>query len=112
MYENFFGYIYISMIAPSAITKKFSNANLLRQAIVAEYDAITLYQQMADSTNDPNLKKVFLHVAQEEKEHVGEFEKMLEKFDKEHQKSVQDGKKEVLTYTSFKDWVQNLDPTP
>jgi len=69
---------------------------ILRLAIIAEYDAINLYEQMAASATDTKLKKVLLEVAYEEKVHVGEFGTLLEYYqDPEHEKAEEEGKKEV-----------------
>ncbi len=68
---------------------------ILRAGIIAEYDAINLYEQMASMTEDKDLKKVLLDIAKEEKEHVGEFEAFLLKKDGEHGEAVEEGKKEV-----------------
>ena len=68
---------------------------ILRQAIIAELDAINLYQQMAVSAKNKQLKKVLLDIAGEEKVHVGEFQTMLNKIDKENKISMSDGKSEV-----------------
>ncbi|MFA5767222.1 MAG: ferritin family protein, partial [Candidatus Paceibacterota bacterium] len=56
---------------------------ILRAAVIAELDAINLYEQMAAMTDNDNLKKILLDVAKEEKTHVGEFETMLLKIDAE-----------------------------
>ena len=56
---------------------------LLRVAIMAELDAINLYEQMADMVDSEDLKKVLTDVAQEEKTHVGEFQTMLLRMDEE-----------------------------
>lgn len=74
---------------------KSSDAILLRQAIIAELDAASLYEQMAASTKNEKIKKVFLDVAKEEKVHVGEFEALLGDADKEHNKAMKDGTSEV-----------------
>jgi rubrerythrin len=74
---------------------KSSDEIIVRQAIIAELDAVNLYEQMARSTKNKQLKKVLLDIAQEEKVHIGEFEAMLEKIDKQHRSSVADGKSEV-----------------
>ncbi|MHC1591468.1 MAG: demethoxyubiquinone hydroxylase family protein [Candidatus Helarchaeales archaeon] len=68
---------------------------VLRVAIMAELDAINLYEQMAQMTTNKDLKKVLLDVAKEEKEHVGEFQYLLLEFDKEQAKELESGKKEV-----------------
>jgi rubrerythrin len=49
----------------------------LRQSIAAELEAIHLYEAMADATGDLLAKTVFQDVANEEKEHVGEFQRVL-----------------------------------
>jgi len=83
----------------SKIGKKELNMEILRFAIIAELDAINLYEQMAAQTSDANLKKILLDVAGEEKTHVGEFQAMLLKIDKEQVKELDKGKKEVKEIT-------------
>jgi rubrerythrin len=92
-------------IAPLAIKEedKSSDAVLIRQAIIAELDAINLYEQMAKSAKNLEIKKILLDIAKEEKVHVGELEYLLEKTDKEHKSSVRDGKGEVK---HFKEWIE------
>ena len=68
---------------------------LLRAAIIAELDAINLYEQMANLAKDKNLKTIFLEVAREEKTHVGEFQALLLQKDEEQQRELEKGKKEV-----------------
>lgn len=41
------------------------------------------------------MKKIFLNVAKEEKTHVGEFQALLLRMDKEQVKELEEGKKEV-----------------
>lgn len=78
---------------------KEMDVELLRAGIMAELDAINLYEQMAMTTNDENLRKVFLAVAKEEKEHVGEFQALLLERDKEQVEELAEGKKEVKEMT-------------
>ncbi|MCW8966470.1 MAG: rubrerythrin [Candidatus Pacearchaeota archaeon] len=68
---------------------------ILRWGIMAELDAINLYEQFASKTKDPMIKKVMLAVAKEEKEHVGEFQTLLLEKDKEQVEEMEEGKKEV-----------------
>jgi rubrerythrin len=68
---------------------------ILRLAVIAELDAINLYEQMASMTESENLKKVLLEVAREEKTHVGEFQALLLKEDSEQGKELAKGKAEV-----------------
>ena len=67
----------------------------LRIAITAELDAINLYEQLASSATDSDVKEIFLDVAKEEKTHVGEFQALLVKLDEEHGEELEAGKKEV-----------------
>lgn len=68
---------------------------VLRAAIIAELDAISLYEQLAAMAKDVLIKKVLLEVAGEEKTHVGEFQAMLMMKDEEQVKELEAGKKEV-----------------
>ena len=68
---------------------------ILRLGIIAEYDAINLYEQMAQSSSNLEVKKVLLDIANEEKQHIGEFESLLKKFDSDHQKMKDEGESEL-----------------
>jgi len=68
---------------------------ILRAGIIAEYDAINLYEQMAALAKSKDIKKVMLDVAKEEKEHVGEFQTLLLRLDKQQVDEMEEGKKEV-----------------
>lgn len=79
--------------------KKVSRQNidreLLRVGMIAELDAVSLYEQLAATTTNLKIKKVFLDIAREEKTHVGEFEALLLQIDQEQKKELEKGKKEV-----------------
>lgn len=75
--------------------KEASDREILRVAIIAELDAINLYEQLAAMTNDKGLKTVLQDVAKEEKTHVGEFQALLLKLDGEQEAELAEGKKEV-----------------
>lgn len=49
----------------------------IRLNIAAEEEAIHLYMAHADATDHPLARKVLIDVANEEKEHVGEFQRLL-----------------------------------
>jgi rubrerythrin len=68
---------------------------ILRAAIIAELDAINLYNQMAAMTRNEDLKKILFEVAREEKTHVGEFQALLLMGDVEHMHELEKGKEEV-----------------
>lgn len=68
---------------------------ILRTAIIAELDAINLYEQMAALAEDVNIKKVLMDIAGEEKTHVGEFQALLLMKDEEQVKELEAGREEV-----------------
>ena len=77
------------------IDKKDRDKEILRVGIIAELDAINLYEQMAALAEDRNIKKMLLDIAKEEKTHVGEFQHLLLNRDKEQAKELERGKAEV-----------------
>ena len=78
-----------------SVKKEDLDREVLRAAIIAELDAINLYEQLAYVTENEDLKKILLDVAKEEKTHVGEFQHLLLKHDKQQEKELEEGKKEV-----------------
>jgi rubrerythrin len=79
----------------SKIKQNDIDKEALRLAIIAELDAISLYEQLASMVSKKDLKKVLLDVAREEKTHVGEFQALLLKYDKDQVKELENGRKEV-----------------
>lgn len=77
------------------VEKKFLDREILRFAIIAELDAVTLYEQLAATTEDKAIREVLLDVAKEEKTHVGEFQTLLLRIDKEQSEELKHGKEEV-----------------
>ena len=77
------------------ISKQDIDKEILRAGIIAEYDAINLYEQMAALAEDENLKATLLDISKEEKTHVGEFQALLVQLDEEHARELEKGKREV-----------------
>jgi rubrerythrin len=77
------------------ISKENLDKEILRAGIIAELDAINLYEQMAAMTQNSKIKTILLDIAKEEKTHVGEFQALLLINDKEQEKELEEGKKEV-----------------
>ena len=77
------------------VEKKIVDREILRVAIIAELNAINLYEQVAAATENENIKKVLHDVAKEEKTHVGEFQALLLKEDIEQVEEIEKGKKEA-----------------
>jgi rubrerythrin len=80
----------VGKIKPEDIDKE-----ILRAAIIAELDAINLYEEMSPYVKNKDIKTVLLDVAKEEKTHVGEFQALLIMLDKEQDQELRGGKKEV-----------------
>ena len=77
------------------IGKEDPEKQILRAGIIAELDAISLYEQMAAMAQDSDTQKILLDIAKEEKTHVGEFLTLLLKKDREQGVELEKGKKEV-----------------
>lgn len=72
---------------------------ILRLGIIAELDAINLYEQLAAMTDRKDIKEILLDIAKEEKTHVGEFQELLLREDKEQVEELKHGKEEVEEIT-------------
>lgn len=77
------------------VKKEELDKEILRTGIIAELDAINLYEQLVAMTDDNKVRSVLLDIAKEEKTYVGEFQALLLKKDKEQEKELENGKKEV-----------------
>ena len=77
------------------IKKEDLDKEILRVAVIAELDAINLYEQMADLTQDTNVKELLLDIAREEKTHVGEFQTLLLSKDPQQKNELAKGEEEV-----------------
>ena len=67
----------------------------MRLAIIAELDAVSLYEQLVAATENKAIREVLLDVAKEEKTHVGEFQTLLLREDEEQVEELKHGKEEV-----------------
>jgi len=83
----------------SEVSKEDIDKEILRLGIIAELDAISLYEQLAAMTSNEKIKKVLLDIAKEEKTHVGEFLALLLELDKEQARELEEGRKEVEEIT-------------
>ncbi|MFH1509783.1 MAG: ferritin family protein [Candidatus Nealsonbacteria bacterium] len=77
------------------VKKEDLNKEILRVGMIAELDAISLYEQLASITDNEKIRAVLLDIVKEEKTHVGEFETLLFKEDPEQAQESEAGKKEV-----------------
>lgn len=77
-----------------------SHAELVRAIrfmVSAEYEAIQLYMQLSESTDNPLAQQVLVDIANEERVHAGEFLRLLHELDPEEQVFYDQGAQEVET---------------
>jgi len=67
----------------------------LRVDIAGELEAIIGYEAHAMSTDDVRVKKVLMHIADEERQHVGELQQLLFMLSPNEQQMVEQGKQAV-----------------
>jgi len=84
--------------AGNALDRKVTHQELvraIRYSIAAEYEAIQLYMQLAESTDNKKARAVLTDVANEEREHAGEFMRLLMELEPEEEKYYKEGREEV-----------------
>jgi rubrerythrin len=81
------------------LKKEDIDREILRAGIIAELDAVSLYEQMASLTKKESIRKILLDIAREEKTHVGEFQALLLKEDEEQAEELLKGDREVREKT-------------
>ena len=78
--------------------RKLTDAELIRAIrfmISAEYEAIQLYMQLAESTDNKLAKDVLIDIADEERVHAGEFLQLLHELAPDEKKLYDEGAEEV-----------------
>ena len=108
--KNFYYILHLGNIEPSCeeiymlskipislekVREEDIDKEILRIAIIAELDAVNLYEQMASMTKNEKIRKILLDIAREEKTHVGEFLEMLLRMDPEQVKELEKGREEI-----------------
>jgi rubrerythrin len=67
----------------------------IRFMVAAEYEAIQMYMQLAESTDNKLAIEVLKDIADEERVHAGEFLRLLHELAPDEEKSYAEGAKEV-----------------
>jgi len=78
--------------------RNVTKAELIRAVrfmIAAEYEAVQLYMQLAESTTDKLAKDVLTDIADEERVHAGEFLRLLYHLVPDEEKFYKEGAEEV-----------------
>ena len=81
-----------------AADRKLTKAELIRAIrfmVAAEYEAVQLYMQLAESTDDKLAVDVLKDIADEERVHAGEFLRLLHELAPEEEKFYAEGSEEV-----------------
>lgn len=84
-----------------AAKRKLTETELVRSIrfmIAAEFEAIQLYEQLAESTENEIARKVLFDIIGEEKEHVGEFGYLLKILAPDDEKDYCEGIHEAKNY--------------
>jgi rubrerythrin len=77
------------------VKKEDIDREILRAGMIAELDAVNFYEQMAALTENHKIRLVLQDIVKEEKTHMGEFQTLLLKLDKEQQAELKAGEAEV-----------------
>ena len=96
--------------------EKFTDRELtraIRDAIIAEEGAIKQYETVVDATDNDQVKKVLQSIADEEKVHVGELQKLLSELLPNEKDLLEKGSEEVEGTDSADntDEIDNTDET-
>jgi rubrerythrin len=89
-----FGNPFAGLAADRKLTKP-EVVRAIRFLIAAEYEAVQLYAQLAESVDDELTKAVLLDIADEEKVHAGEFLALLKTLAPDEDKWYKKGAEEV-----------------
>jgi rubrerythrin len=82
-------------VVPGKKMDKRELARALRLSLSAEEEAIHLYEALADATDNQLAKTVLQDIANEEKVHAGEFQKLLNILLEDEEKRLAEGAEEV-----------------
>ena len=81
-----------------ALDSKVTHSELVRAIrfmVAAEYEAVQLYMQLAESTDNLLAQEVLKDIAEEELVHAGEFLRLLKELEPGEEKFYREGAEEV-----------------
>jgi rubrerythrin len=81
-----------------ASDRKLTEAELIRAVrfmVAAEYEAVQLYMQLAESTDNKLAIEVLKDIADEERVHAGEFLRLLHELAPDEEKFYAEGSEEI-----------------
>lgn len=80
------------------LDRKITNEELVRAirfSMAAEFEAIQVYMQIAESTDNELAREVLKDIADEERVHAGEFLRLLKELAPDEERFYEEGKEEV-----------------
>lgn len=83
---------------PGLVPRKMTRSELvraLRLGLAAELEAVHLYMAHAEATDDELARRVLTDIANEEREHAGEFLELIKRLAPDEQQFLDHGKEEV-----------------
>jgi len=89
-----FGSPFSGLASDRKLTEEES-VRAIRFMVAAEYEAIQLYMQLAESTDNKLAVEVLKDIADEERVHAGEFLRLLHELAPDEEKRYAEGAKEV-----------------
>lgn len=89
-----FGQPFSGMAKERKLTKQ-ELIRSIRFMVAAEYEAIQLYMQLAESTDEKLAIDVLTEIADEERVHAGEFLRLLKELEPDEEKFYAEGSEEV-----------------
>jgi len=84
-----------SGVCPDRKMTKREVVRAIRLSLSAEQEAVHLYKAIADATDDPLVKDVMEDIADEERVHAGEFQRLLKILLPDEEKLLAEGAEEV-----------------
>ena len=82
-------------VVPARKLTKEELIRAIRLDIAAEEEAVHQYTAHADAADDPLARKVLIDIANEERQHIGEFQRLLQILTGDEDKFLAGGAKEV-----------------
>ena len=91
-----------SGVVPRKMTKE-ELIRAIRLNIAAEHEAVHLYMAHADATDDAFAREVLTDIANEEREHIGEFMELLRRLAPDEADYLEAGRREVVEMAEGED---------
>ncbi len=91
-----------SGVVPRKMTKE-ELIRAIRLNIAAEHEAVHLYMAHADATDDAFARQVLTDIANEEREHIGEFMELLRRLAPDEAEYLEAGRREVVEMAEGED---------